>query len=107
MLVMRPGVAASDTGDATMRELGASLREVHDRVRAEPDHYGYLGEHEPMPPQPTWREAFATMWHLLHDDLENCAGYPGDELAFLYLDVHPAQRVHGDLAHPVYLAQVL
>jgi len=75
-----PGDPIGGSTESTMRELGVALRNVHDRVRAAPDRYGYLGEHRPMPVQPTWQEAFHTMWQALHDDIENCGGYPAEEL---------------------------
>jgi len=66
--------------ETTLWQVGAKLREVHDGVRAEPDQFGYLGEHRPMAPQPSWQEAFHTMWRSLHDDLQRCGGYSGAEL---------------------------
>ena len=34
-----------------------------------------------MEPAATWQEAFAVMWNLLIDDIENCVGYDAAEAA--------------------------
>lgn len=75
-----PGEPMAWANDKLMMELGRKLREVHETVRAESGRYGYLGEHKPMEPQPTWDAAFAVMWNSLLDDVENCRGAESDEL---------------------------
>jgi len=70
----------SGSGPA-LEELGAALREVHETVRASPGRYGYLGDHRPMEPRATWREAFAAMWNALLDDIERCNGAEAGDLA--------------------------
>ena len=78
-----PGTALSDlrlSGDATNRvleQVGRHLRQLHDACRA--DLYGYLGEHRPMEPQPTWAAAFRVMWDKLVDDIEACGAYDAAE----------------------------
>ena len=66
------GVAA----DRALRQLGAHLARVH---RLTADRYGYLGAHRPMPPQPTWVEAFHVMWNKLLDDIVAVGGYAPEE----------------------------
>jgi fructosamine-3-kinase len=41
--------------------------------------YGYLGEHHPMEPQPTWAAAFHVMWNRLLDDVVACGCYTTQE----------------------------
>ena len=54
------------------RQVGRHLAEVHSLTA---DKYGYLGEHHPMAPQATWREAFHVMWNKIIDDTVACRGY--------------------------------
>ena len=69
-----PGGPMEADDENLMEELGRKLREVHERIRAEPGCYGYLGAHRPMEPQETWDGAFRVMWNALLDDIENCGG---------------------------------
>jgi aminoglycoside phosphotransferase (APT) family kinase protein len=61
-----------------LREVGRCLRQAHALTS---DRYGYLGEHQPMEPQPDWASAFQIMWNMLLDDVEQCAGYSSAEAA--------------------------
>ncbi len=61
--------------DHVFGQVGRCLAEVH-ALHAE--RYGYLGEHRPMEPQPTWADAFHVMWNTLIDDIV-AVGYYGDE----------------------------
>jgi fructosamine-3-kinase len=56
--------------------VGVYLTQMHSLVA---DRYGYLGNHRPMQPQPTWSEAFAVMWNKLLDDVVACGGYTTEE----------------------------
>ena len=67
--------AGVDPG-AIQRETGRCLAEVHAITR---DAYGYLGEHQPMAPQPSWLEAFAVMWRLLVMDVAGLGCYTAHE----------------------------
>jgi aminoglycoside phosphotransferase (APT) family kinase protein len=70
-----PGVA-SRFYDRVLVQVGDHLRQIH-ALTAE--RYGYLGEHRPMEPQPTWWRAFRVMWNALLDDVERAAGYSVQE----------------------------
>lgn len=55
-----------------VRGVGASLRQLHALTaprRLGVEAYGYLGAHRPVPPQPSWVEAFRVMWNRLLDDV--------------------------------------
>ncbi len=97
------GLTQDALGDL-LREVGRCLRQVHAITG---DHYGYVGEHHPMEPQPAWASAFHVMWHLLLDDIERCGGYSPEEVAHMrrLLDRHmvvfdrpvPASLLHMDV----------
>jgi aminoglycoside phosphotransferase (APT) family kinase protein len=76
MPISRLGSRAPHACDDVLRKLGRSLRQVHGLTG---DRYGYVGAHRPMEPQADWATAFATMWHLLLDDIERCGGYSAGE----------------------------
>lgn len=83
IMVGLPGVALSEVSDLRaadlariLSELGQYLSQLHALTA---DRYGYLGAHQCMEPQRTWREAFGVMWHLLLDDIGRCGGYSADE----------------------------
>ena len=92
-------------------QVGKQLAEVH-AIHAES--YGYLGEHRPMAPQSSWREAFRIMWDKLVDDTVGCGGYSADEAKAmrLLLERHdhlferdvPASLLHMDIWHQNILA---
>ena len=78
-----PGVALTEARflgpegvESAFRQLGTFLADVH---ALHADSYGYLGEHRPMEPQRTWREAFGVMWRKLIEDTRGCGGYSDDE----------------------------
>jgi aminoglycoside phosphotransferase (APT) family kinase protein len=85
--------------DGVLEQVGAHLAQMHALVA---DRYGYLGAHQPMPPQATWVEAFSVMWNKMMDDLVACGGYTTEEAdAFRrLLDVY---RPHFDRPVPASL----
>ena len=105
MLMERlPGRALSDLPhisqglyDRILEQVGDSLRQAH-ALLAESECYGYLGEHRPMNPQPTWWQAFRFMWRALLDDIVHAGGYTPEEAAYLG-DLLDAYRACFD--HPV------
>lgn len=92
--------------DDVLRQMGGHLAQVH-AITAE--QYGYLGDHHPMDPMPTWAEAFADMWRRLIDDIRGVGGYDESEaddmlrLLDRYLDIFdrpvPASLLHMDVWH--------
>ena len=62
--------------DGVLEQVGSFLAQMHALVA---DRYGYLGDHRPMSPQPTWVEAFVVMWNKLLDDIVACGGYTTEE----------------------------
>jgi aminoglycoside phosphotransferase (APT) family kinase protein len=90
--------------DGVLEQVGAYLAQMHALVA---DRYGYLGNHRPMQPQPTWPEAFAIMWNKLLDDVVACGGYTQEEADAMrrLLDVYrphfeheaPASLLHMDV----------
>ena len=101
-----PGAPLSDTPslasaarDATLRQVGDYLRQLHGLTAHAclgVDGYGYLGEHHPIEPQPTWFAAFRVMWHSLIDDIVACGAYNHPEAQILraLLDDHHKQFEH-------------
>jgi len=103
-----PGQALCDTpgadADAVLREVGRCLAQVHGLTA---DAYGYLGEHKPMQPQPTWADAFQFMWRKLIEDVLVSGHYDREEADALLrlLDRHlplfdrpvPASLLHMDI----------
>jgi len=78
-----PGTPVSDHPGLTrsafagvLEAVGDALRQVH---AIHGNAYGYVGPHEPMPPQPDWTSAFVIMWNKLIDDTERCGGYSSEE----------------------------
>jgi aminoglycoside phosphotransferase (APT) family kinase protein len=90
-LLMRalPGTPISDVPylarsrfHRALKQVGEYLRQLHALTAVEclgDEAYGYLGEHRPMTPQPTWAAAFRVMWHKLLDDVVACGSYTADE----------------------------
>jgi fructosamine-3-kinase len=85
LMTALPGTSLSDAyalGAAqrrqALRQVGTHLRALH-TLTADAHlgrrMYGYLGAHRPMPPQPTWTEAFHVMWNMLLDDVVACGTY--------------------------------
>ena len=103
-----PGIPLSDSPAACageiLRQTGAALSKVH-AVTA--DQYGYLGEHAPMKPRDSWKEAFAVMWESLIGDVEGTGHYTAADCRFMaglfdrYADVFerdvPASLLHMDI----------
>lgn len=103
-----PGRPMCDTlwldENAVLHAVGKCLAQAH-RLTAR--QYGYLGEHAPMTPQPTWRDAFALMWRKLINDVVSVGHYSQEDAAFLLrlLDKHirlfdrnvPASLLHMDI----------
>ncbi len=105
-----PGTALSEAAlsksrvDDVLEQVGVYLAQMHALVA---DRYGYLGNHRPMQPQPTWSEAFAVMWNKLLDDVVACGGYTLEEADAMrrLLDVYrphfeheaPASLLHMDV----------
>ena len=87
-----------------LRQVGEHLAQAHQLTAEE---YGYLGEHAPMPPQPSWNEAFWLMWRKLIDDVAAVGYYDVEECDWLLslLDRHadlfdqkvPARLLHMDV----------
>jgi fructosamine-3-kinase len=85
LLSALPGMPLSDAGDLTPRhidnvleQLGAYLSQLHTLTAIDclgVHAYGYLGEHHPMEPQPSWFAAFRLMWRRLLTDVVACGAY--------------------------------
>jgi len=101
-----PGMPLSDAGhftpaqiDKVLGQVGVYLRQLHALTAADclgSHAYGYLGEHRPMEPQPSWFAAFRVMWHMLLDDVVACGGYSLAEAQALrdLLDRHREHFMH-------------
>jgi aminoglycoside phosphotransferase (APT) family kinase protein len=84
-----PGTPLSDVGRISrmvraraLRQVGRHLRALHQLTAGkhlDQHAHGYLGDHHPMQPQPTWDEAFDVMWNRLLDDVVACGAYTTDE----------------------------
>ena len=96
--------AAGVDEDEVLRQVGTCLAAVH---RLTAHRYGYLGEHAPMEPQPTWQQAFEIMWRKLVLDVRTTGHYDeaeSDRLVCL-LEQHlslfdrdvPASLLHMDI----------
>lgn len=93
--------------DAVLGRVGECLKQAH-AITAES--YGYLGEHHPMTPQPSWNDAFWMMWRLLVEDIAGVGFYDGAESARMLalLDAHSdcfTRRVPPSLLHMDVWAQ--
>jgi fructosamine-3-kinase len=107
-VIMRvlPGVPLSHARELTpaqivrvLTQLGTHLRQLHSLTAPDclgMETYGYLGEHRPMTPQPTWFAAFRVMWHALLDDVIACGAYSTQEAQALrdLLDRHREHFAH-------------
>ena len=86
VMMALPGIPLSDAPGLTharfsraLRRVGEYLRQLHTLTATEQlgvEAYGYLGEHHPMEPQPTWAKAFRMMWNKLIDDVMACGPGP-------------------------------
>jgi fructosamine-3-kinase len=99
-----PGTPLSDASGLTqarlnraLHQVGEHLRQLHALTAVEQlgvKAYGYLGEHHPMEPQPTWAAAFHVMWNRLLDDVVACGCYTTQEaqgmrdLLDLYIELY-------------------
>lgn len=63
-----------------LRSIGDCLRQAHSLTA---EQYGYLGEHRPMEPQPTWTDAFVIMWNRLIDDVVRTGLYSDKEASYM------------------------
>jgi aminoglycoside phosphotransferase (APT) family kinase protein len=62
--------------DRVLAQVGEALAETHaQQAKA----HGYLGEHRPMDPQPSWTDAFVVMWRKLVDDVAAVGYYDAAE----------------------------
>ena len=87
-----------------LSQVGQHLAQTH-RLMA--DQHGYLGAHQPMPPQDTWLNAFIIMWHKMIDDIVGIGYYNDDESShlrrlldqYLHLFEHPvtSRLLHMDV----------
>jgi len=68
--------AANVDPEPVMRKVGACLAQAHGLTAGQ---YGYLGAHAPMAPQPTWWQAFRTMWRRLIEDVAATGHYSTEE----------------------------
>jgi len=103
LLTALPGAPLSEAGalstpmvDRALRQVGAYLRQLHALTAVEClgiDAYGYLGEHRPIDPQPSWLAAFRVMWRKLLDDVVACGAYTEREAQALR-DLLDRQRAH-------------
>ncbi len=109
MLMERlPGRPLSDVPHVdynhVLRQVGEFLAQVHQITAVQ---YGYLGQHQPMPPQSSWADAFVIMWHKMIDDIVMVGYYDDEESHFLrqlldkYLSIfeHPvtSRLLHMDI----------
>ena len=100
LMTALPGTPLSDVAHLTqtqfqraLRQVGEYLRQLHALTATDclgSEAHGYLGEHRPMEPQPTWAAAFRVMWQALLDDVVACGSYTRDEAQALrdLLDMH-------------------
>ncbi len=89
LMTCLPGTPLSDTNHLSpaqfqraLRQVGQHLRQLHTLTATEClgiEAYGYLGAHQPMPPQPSWSAAFRVMWNKLLDDVTACGSYTPQE----------------------------
>ncbi len=92
--------------ERALRQWGRYVGTLHG-LRHPSGRFGYLGDHRPMDPRPTWREAFEEMYRLELEDIVACGVYDrrkADEAMGLLrdrLEVFDNARVprllHGDL----------
>jgi aminoglycoside phosphotransferase (APT) family kinase protein len=97
--------------NSVLYQTGQCLAQAH-RISA--DTYGYIGAHHPMPPQPSWNEAFHLMWNKLIDDVCGTGYYDDSESSSLrrLLDQNmhlfdrrvPSSMLHMDVWHQNILA---
>ena len=105
-----PGVPLTEAPgapmDSVLHKVGEHLAQAHAQ---EAEHYGYIGAHRPMPPQPSWTDAFVMMWRKLVEDIAGVGFYDQDEQRFVldlldrYISVFerpvPSRLLHMDIWH--------
>ena len=89
-----------------LRQWGHYIAQVHS-LTDPANRFGYLGEHRPMDPQPTWARAFAVMYRKELDDIVACGVYdpPTADAAQDLLEKHlglfehcrTSRLLHGDI----------
>lgn len=108
-----PGIPMSESreidSDAILYRVGRCLAQAHSQTK---DDFGYLGEHQPMDPQPSWNDAFWLMWRMLVDDIVQTGHYDQEDAKRLLslLDSHLSdfdRRVPSSLLHMDVWAQNL
>lgn len=90
----------------TFKEWGAYVRQIHS-VTEPNNRFGYVGDHHPMEPQDSWKEAFRIMYRKMLDDIRNQGIYDADTYKMAYqllednLEVfdhcQTSRLCHGDL----------
>ena len=108
LMARLPGTPLSEAAlsklrvDRALEQVGVYLAQMHALVA---DRYGYLGNHRPMQPQPTWSEAFTVMWNKLLDDVVACGGYTTEEADAMrrLLDVYRPHFEHGPPASLLHM----
>ena len=103
-----PGRAASESAlsrsavDRLFEQTGRALATIHAQ---EAQRYGYLGEHNCMEPQRTWKSAFVVMWNKLLDDIAATDVYAADEIERLrgLLANHLSSFDHEVRAHLLHM----
>lgn len=112
LMTALPGVPLSNASSLntsqrqqTLYQVGCYLRQLHQLTAPDClgiEAYGYIGEHHPMEPQPTWAAAFSLMWNLLLDDVVASGCYTRGERQLMshLLEQHIA---HFDYAQPARL----
>lgn len=78
-----PGIPASQAGflnqtmwNDVLGQIGGMLKEVHGITT---NRYGYLGAHQPLPPQPTWQHAFTLMWQTMINQIHEVGAFTDAE----------------------------
>ena len=89
-----------------LRQWGEYVAQIHGLADPQ-NRFGYLGEHQPMPPQPTWGEAFKLMFQNELEDIVRCGAYtPSQQQEALdllegqlgvFADCPSSRLLHGDL----------
>jgi fructosamine-3-kinase len=89
LMTALPGQPLSDTAglspaqfEQIFYQVGQYLRQLHELTASDclgRQAYGYLGKHQPMPPQESWAAAFRVMWNKLIDDVVACGSYTPKE----------------------------
>lgn len=83
LLEALPGLALSEVTTLNHRQFNRALTQVGEYLgqlhELTAGAFGYLGEHRPMKPQPTWWAAFELMWDRLLEDVAACGWYSAQE----------------------------